>query len=324
MRIRQSWRSGPAVGAIGLGCMGMSWGYEESARDDRSSVEAVRRALDSGVTFLDTADVYGDGHNERLVGRALIGRRDDAVLATKGGLVVDDLAQRQMHRDGSPAHLRAALDASLRRLGTDVIDLYYLHRVDPAVPLEESWSALADAVAAGKVRALGLSEVSVREAEAAHRIHPVRAIQSELSLWTRDPLRQGPAAQSVVAWCAAHGAMYVSFAPLGRGFLSGCIRRHDQLESTDFRAGNPRFQPEALAANLAIVTNLEEVASRYDATPAQVAIAWVLSQGAHVVPIPGTRRVDHLLENLRAADLTLSEDTLAVLDALPEPVGSRY
>lgn len=324
MLVRQLGAAGPSVGAIGLGCMGMSWGYQETARDDRTSTEVIRRALDSGVNFLDTSDVYGDGHNERLVGHAIAGRRDEVVLATKGGLVVDDLAQRRMHRNGTPAHLRSAIDASLRRLGTDVIDLYYLHRVDPAVPIEESWSALAEAVAAGKVRALGLSEVSVEEAEAAHRIHPVRAIQSELSLWTRDPLKAGTATQSVVDWCAEHGAAFVPFAPLGRGFLGGRIRGHEQLEPSDFRASNPRFQPEALAANLSIVAGVEEVAARYDATPAQVALAWVLHQGPHVVPIPGTKRVDYLLENLRAVDLKLSEDDLRVLDGLPEPVGSRY
>jgi aryl-alcohol dehydrogenase-like predicted oxidoreductase len=322
---RQMWDGGPAVGAIGLGCMGASWGYQESARDDEASVTVLRRAVAAGATLVDTSDVYGDGHNEQLVARALAGQRDQVVLATKGGLVVDDLATRRMHRDGSPSHLRAAVDASLHRLNTDVIDLYYLHRVDPAVPLTESWSALAELVTAGKIRGLALSEVSVAELTAAHRIHPVRAVQSELSLWTRDPLRAGPHQQpSVLDWCAANGAAFVPFAPLGRGFLTGQIVRHDQLEPVDFRAGNPRFQPEALTANQAILATVRAVAERHDATPAQVAIAWTLAQGPHVVPIPGTRSEHHLQENLGAANLRLAPDDLTELDHLPAPVGSRY
>ncbi|RCV48314.1 aldo/keto reductase [Marinitenerispora sediminis] len=346
MRTRVFAPSGRDVGAIGLGCMGMSWAYSESQRDDDQSVALVRAALDLGVTFLDTADVYGDGHNESLVGRALRGRRDEAVLATKVGLVVDDLATKSMRRDASPARVRRAVEASLRRLGTDVIDLYYLHRVDPEVPLEETWEAMAALVAQGKVRHLGLSEVSVAEAERAHAVHPVAAVQSELSLWTRTPLgpAAGPAAAGtepggapgraggglagasgdVVGWCAAHGAAFVPFAPLGRGFLTGAVTGETSFEPGDFRAGNPRFAPAARDANLRIVEVLRTVAERHGATPAQVALAWVLAQGEHVVPIPGTKRPAYLRENAAAAELRLTDGDLAELRDAPAAVGTRY
>src|SRR5689334_9106087 len=220
------------VGAVGLGCMGMSWAYAESERDDRESVALVREAVDLGVTFLDTSDVYGAGHNEELVGRAIETVRDQAVLATKVGLVADP-STREMRRDGSPGHVREAVEASLRRLRTDVIDLYYLHRVDPEVPLTETWGVMAELVAEGKVRHLGLSEVSVEQAEQAHREHPVAAIQSELSLWTRDPLG-GDGKGDVVGWCAANGAAFVPFSPLGRGFLTGTVTTAT-FEDSDFR-----------------------------------------------------------------------------------------
>lgn len=307
--------TGRTVGAVGLGCMGMSWAYHESRRRDDDSVDVIRAARDLGVSLVDTADVYGDGHNEELVGRALRGHRDGVTLATKVGLVVDDLATKAMHRDGSPAHVRAAVDRSLRRLGVDTIDLYYLHRVDPAVPLLETWAAMADLVVRGKVRWLGLSEVTVAEAELAHSQFPVTAVQSELSVWTRNP--------DVVAWCAAHGVTFVPFAPLGRGFLTGQIADAD-FEPSDFRSANPRFTGEAVAANRRIVDVVTEVARRHDATPAQVAIAWTLAAGEHVVPIPGTKRADYLAENAAAADLRLTAADLAALDTVPEAIGSRY
>ncbi|PRX90911.1 aldo/keto reductase [Allonocardiopsis opalescens] len=330
------------VGAVGLGCMGMSWAYTESERDDARSVELIRAALDQGVDFLDTSDVYGAGHNETLVGRALAGRRDDAFLATKVGLVVDDLRTKAMRRDGSPAHVRAAIEASLRRLGTETVDLYYLHRVDPAVPLEESWGAMAELVREGKVRHLGLSEVSVGEAERAHRVHPVAAVQSELSLWTRDALgASGAAADArfdspgsvggglepsgdVVGWCAANGAAFVPFSPLGRGFLTGAITASTEFESSDFRSANPRFTAEARAANQRIVDVLRAVADSHAATPAQVALAWVLSRGEHVIPIPGTKRERYLRENAAAAELELTKEDLARLDEAPAATGTRY
>ncbi|MGW2327502.1 aldo/keto reductase [Streptomyces sp. NPDC001700] len=331
MEQRKLGASGPSIGAIGLGCMGMSWGYAEGQRNDDTSVGVIAEALDLGVTFLDTSDVYGDGHNERLLGRALAGRRDDVVLATKCGLVVDDLATRAMHRDGSPAQVRAAVEASLTRLDTDVIDLLYLHRVDPEVPLADTWGAMAELVAAGTVRRLGLSEVSIAQAAEAHRQHPVAAIQSELSLWTRGPLgRPGdeleglPSAENLVGWCAENDVTFVPFSPLGRGFLSGAYVSPEQFEDSDFRKTNARFQDDALAANARIVEVVRTVAARHGATPAQVAIAWTLAQGEHVVPIPGTKNSRYLKENTGAAAIRLSDADLAELDAVPDPVGSRY
>ncbi|MER7542852.1 aldo/keto reductase [Actinomadura sp.] len=330
--------AGTPVGAVGLGCMGMSWAYTASERDDDASVALIREALDLGVTFLDTAQPYGDGHNEALIGRALKGRRDEAVLATKTGLVVPEDASWNLVRNGTPEHVKASAEDSLRRLGTDVIDLYYLHRVDPDVPLADSWGAMAELVAEGKVRRLGLSEVSVAQAAEAHAIHPVAAVQSELSLWTRDAAGapggmagvsmghtggtgEGPG--DVVAWCAENGAVFVPYAPLGRGFLTGTITSAD-FEDTDFRGVNPRFREDALKANLRIVDVVKAVAERHGATPAQVAIAWTLAQGEHVIPIPGTKKRRYLHENAGAADLDLTGTDLAELDGVPAAVGDRY
>jgi aryl-alcohol dehydrogenase-like predicted oxidoreductase len=326
------------VGAVGLGCMGMSWAYGASERDDRESVALIREAVELGVTFLDTSDVYGAGHNEQLVGRALDGIRDRVVLGSKVGLVVDP-STRSMSRDGSPKHVREAVEASLGRLGTDVIDLYYLHRIDPEVPLAETWGSMSELVAEGKVRRLGLSEVSVAQAEEAHAVHPVAAIQSELSLWTRDPLdvKTGDGAVSdagyagvsgdgpgdVVGWCAANGAAFVPFSPLGRGFLTGAVTAAS-FEDGDFRESLPRFQEGVLEQNLRIVEVARTVAERHGATPAQVAIAWTLAQGEHVIPIPGTKKRKYLHENTMAAGVDLTETDLAELDAVPPPVGARY
>jgi aryl-alcohol dehydrogenase-like predicted oxidoreductase len=305
------------VGRIGLGCMTMSWAYGAEERDETESIATIHRAIELGVTLLDTADMYGPYTNEELVGRALAGRRDEVVLATKCGLVVEDAAEYVLRKDGRPEHVREAIDGSLRRLRTDVVDLYQLHRVDPEVPLEETWGAMAELVAAGKVRALGLSEVSVDELERAHAIHPVASVQSEGSLWTRDAFAE------VVPWCAEHGAAFLPFAPLGRGFLTGTVSPQT-FGSGDFRKNNPRFQPEAMDANLALVEVVRAVAARRDATPAQVALAWLLAQGEHVVPIPGTKRRSRVEENAAAAALELTPEDLAELDALPAPVGSRY
>ncbi|WP_406137646.1 aldo/keto reductase [Streptomyces sp. NBC_01089] len=321
MDTRQLGSTGPEVGPVGLGCMGMSWGYAESQRDDAASVEVIRRALDSGPVLIDTADAYGSGHNETLVGQAVAGRRADAVVATKTGIVVDDLATRTLSRDGSPEHIRRSADASLRRLGVDAIDLYYLHRVDPAVPLDESWGALSDLVRQGKVRHLGLSEVTREQATAAHLAHPVSAVQSELSLWTRDPLDPHT---GIAGWCADNGAAFVPFAPLGRGFLTGRYERPDDFEDGDFRATNPRFRSEAFTINLRIVRAVEEVAARHGATAAQAALAWTLAQGDHVIPIPGTKQLRYLTANTAAAGLRLTAQDLADLDAAPAAVGSRY
>lgn len=321
MHLRPLGPTGVEVAPIGLGCMGMSWGYAESERDDAASVEVIRYALDHGPVLLDTADAYGAGHNETLVGRALAGRGHDAVVATKTGIVVDDLATRALSRNGSPEHIRRCADASLRRLGRDTIDLYYLHRVDPDVPLEESWGALSELVTAGKVRHLGLSEVTRGQADTAHRIHPVAAVQSELSLWTRDALDP---VHGLVGWCADNGAAFVPFAPLGRGFLTGRYSGAGDFEPGDFRASNPRFQDGAFEANLRIVAAVEKVAARHAATTAQTALAWTLAQGDHVVPVPGTKQLRYLKSNLAAAGLRLTAADLADLDAAPAVTGSRY
>ncbi|KAB2346867.1 aldo/keto reductase [Actinomadura rudentiformis] len=329
--------AGTQVGAVGLGCMGMSWAYGESERDDAASIALIHEAVDLGVTFLDTAQVYGDGDNEALLGRALAGRRDRVVLATKTGLRVTDRATTSMGRDGSPEHVKRSLEDSLRRLDTDIVDLYYLHRVDPEVPLAETWGAMAELVAEGKVRHLGLSEVTVSQAQEAHDVHPVAAIQSELSLWTRDPmdapggsaggfsgdLISGGGPGDVVGWCRDNNAVFVPFSPLGRGFLTGAVTAAD-FEDSDYRGRNPRFQEEALKANLRIVDIVKGVAARHGATPAQVAIAWTLAQGDHVIPIPGTKKSKYLNENAGAADLDLTPADLAELNDVPAAVGSRY
>ncbi|MCW7946033.1 aldo/keto reductase [Streptomyces hygroscopicus] len=319
--MRSLGNTGIKIGSIGLGCMGMSWLYQESSRDDERSVRVINEALDLGGNLLDTADLYGAGHNETLLGRAIAGRREEAVVATKFGIVLEDLQLRAAHRDNSPAYLRKAAEASLRRLNIDVIDLYYVHRIDPAVPLAETWGAMAELVERGTVRWIGLSEATVAQAREAHAIHPVTAVQSELSLWTRDALDD--VSGGMVGWCESVGASFIPFAPLGRGFLSGTLRA-GQFESSDFRAANPRFDRAAMEANQRIVDVIREVADRRSVTPAQVAIAWTLAQGERVVPIPGTKNSRYLRENLAAAEVTLTEEDFADLDTLPAPVGSRY
>jgi aryl-alcohol dehydrogenase-like predicted oxidoreductase len=315
MTTRRLGSSGIEVGPIGLGCMGMTFAYDAAERDEAESIRVIHRGLELGATLVDTSDVYGPYTNEELVGRALAGRRDQAVLATKVGLV---LGENGTERRADPAYIRTALDASLQRLGVDHVDLYQLHRVDPQVPVEESWGALAEGVAAGKVRAIGLSEATVDEIERCHAIHPVATVQSELSLWTRDWT------DDVLPWCRANDVAFLPFSPLGRGFLTGAMTADRSFESGDFRANLPRFRPENLAANQALVDAVRAVAERVGATPAQVALAWVLAQGEQVVPIPGTKKVSRLEENVAAADLVLSADDLAELDALPAPAGTRY
>jgi len=302
------------VGAIGLGCMGMTHAYDPEDRDEPRSIATIHRALDLGVTLIDTADAYGPETNEELVGRALAGRRDGAVLATKVGLVTNP--GNGFGRNGSPAYIRAGIDASLRRLGVDHVDLYQLHRVDPAVPIEETWGAMAEVVAAGKATHIGLSEVTVDELQRAHDIHPVATLQSELSLWTREAM------DDVLPWCADHGVGFLPFAPLGRGFLTGMLAKTPGAD--DFRSHNPRFTPTAMAANARIVAGVQQVADALGATAAQVALAWLLAQGPSVVPIPGTRRPERVDENAAAALITLSPSDLAALDALPPAVGERY
>ena len=298
--------------------MGFSWGYRDSSVDETAAIDVIRHAIDLGVDHFDTADVYGPFTNETLLARAITGRRDRVVVATKVGLVVEDKATFRFGRDGSPEHVREACDGSLARLGIDVIDLYYLHRIDPQVPVEETWGAMAGLVAAGKVRYLGISEASVEELERVSRVHPVTAVQSELSLWTRDYL------QGVVPWCAAHGASFVAFAPLGRGFLTGTISAGARFETDDFRSKLPRFGPAEVAENQRIVESVRALAARRGATAAQIALAWVLARGEHVLAIPGTQRRKYLEENVGAASVELTAEELAELDAIPAPVGGRY
>ncbi|MEU0085173.1 aldo/keto reductase [Streptomyces sp. NPDC006274] len=319
MRLRSLGNTGTKVGAIGLGCLGMSRPHRESARDDGQSLRIVNEALDLGGNLLDTAGLHGTGHDEALLGKAIAGRREEAVVATKPGIAPDDLCRRAIHRDGSPAHLREAAEASLRRLDIDVIDLYYLHRIDPAVPLAETWGAMAELVQRGMVRWLGLSGATVAQARDAHAIHPVTAVQSELSLWARDAL--DGASDGMVGWCESVGASFIPSAPLGRGFLTGTLRAGG-LRSGDLRTSDPRFHRTAMEANLPIVDVIREVADRRSVTPAQVAIAWILAQGEQVVPIPGTSNSRYLRENLAAADVRLTDEDFGDLHRLPAPVGS--
>ncbi|MFD5464028.1 aldo/keto reductase [Kitasatospora sp. NPDC127059] len=310
--------NGPEIGVIGLGCMGMTFAYDVGSRDDEKSVGVIRQALDLGVTLIDTADMYGPYTNEEVVGAALAGpHRERAFLATKVGIVPGGSGQ-DAARDGSPEHVRRSIDDSLRRLGTDHLDLYQLHRVDPAVPIEETWGALAETVRAGKVRRIGLSEVGVEEIRRAQAVHPVASVQSELSLWTRDALAE------VLPYTEEQGIAFLPYSPLGRGFLTGSITSLDELPEDDFRRRLPRFQQEALQANLELVGRVREVAERIGASPAQVALAWVLAQGRYVFPIPGTKTPRYLLDNAGAAAIELSAADLAELDALPDAAGGRY
>ena len=302
------------MGVIGLGCMGMSYAYDPAGRDDTTSVAVIHRALDLGATLIDTADVYGPHTNEELVGRALAGRRERAFLATKVGFVA---GRTRLRRDGRPEHIRAAIDAGLRRLGTDYVDLYQLHRVDPEVPLEETWGAMAEVVKAGKARMLGLSDVTPDQVLSAQAVHPVASVQSELSLWTRDR------AVELLPFTAREGIMLIAYSPLGRGFLAGRFGSADDIPADDFRRTIPRFQGENFAANLPLAEGVREVAGRGGLTPAQVALAWVLSRGEHVVSIPGTKNPRYLADNIAAADVRLDDAELALLDALPEPAGAR-
>lgn len=306
--------TGPAVAPIGLGCMGMSYAYDPGARDDSRSVSVLRRCLDRGVHLIDTADVYGPCTNEELVGEALTGRREQAVLATKVGFVQSG---DRFHRNGRPEHIRSAIDASLSRLGTDHVDLYQLHRVDPEIPIEETWGAMAECVEAGKAKALGLPAVTAGEFHRAQRTHPVAAVQAELSLMTREAIDE------LLPLTEEHGAAFIAYAPLGRGFLTGRFTAPEHLPADDWRREIPRFQEQAMTANLEILSGVRAVAARHGATAGQVALAWVLAAGRWVIPIPGTKTGRYLDENLRAAELELTEEDLAQLDALPTPVGAR-
>jgi aryl-alcohol dehydrogenase-like predicted oxidoreductase len=308
---------GMDVARVGLGTMGMSAFYTGARVDDAESVRTIQRALDLGVTLIDTAEAYGPYLNEELVGRAISGRRDQVVLATKFGLISRrDGEQRGL--DSRPENIQIAVEGSLRRLGTDHIDLYYQHRVDPRVPIEDTIGAMSELVSQGKVRHLGLSEASPATIRRAHAAHPVTALQTEYSLWTRDPEAE------ILPLVRELRIGFVAYSPLGRGFLTGQIRSTDGLDANDWRSSNPRFAGENLDLNLRIVDEVEAVATEAGGTAAQVALAWVLAQGDDIVPIPGTRRVSRLEENLAAAGLALTPPQLARLSALPAPAGDRY
>jgi aryl-alcohol dehydrogenase-like predicted oxidoreductase len=322
MKQRPLGASGISVSAIGLGCWGMSGSYGPA--DEAESVATLHHALDLGVNFIDTADSYGEGgHNESLIGQALGDRRHEFVLASKTGWVkrVGPDGQEVVAVDGRPDRIRSACEASLARLRTDVIDLYYLHRVDPDVPVEESVGAMSELVAAGRVRFLGFSEVSEATLRRAHAVHPLTALQSEYSLWTREP--EG----TVMPVCRELGIAFVPFSPLGRGFLTGAVTGRDRIAPGDWRASNPRFTEESIARNLALLKPLEEIAQAHGVKPAQIALAWVLSRGENVIPIPGMKRRTHLDENVAAVDIELTLDELARLDAAFPPgaaAGERY
>ncbi|RRO04590.1 aldo/keto reductase [Pectobacterium aquaticum] len=320
MQQRKLGANGPQLSAIGLGCMGMSDFYS-TAQDEKESIATLHRALELGVTLLDTADMYGPHTNELLLGKAIKGKREQVFLATKFGIIRDPANPNARGVCGKPDYIRRSVEGSLMRLGTDVIDLYYQHRIDPTVPIEETVGTLAELVQEGKIRYIGLSEASATTLERAHRVHPITALQSEYSLWTRDMEAE------ILPTCERLGIGFVPYSPLGRGFLTGAIRSPDDLAADDFRRTNPRFSGENFGKNLQLVEKINQLAQEKQVTPSQLALAWVLAQGEHIVPIPGTKRRRYLEENVAALDVTLTKEELATIDAIFPPdaaAGERY
>ncbi|QIZ52458.1 aldo/keto reductase [Dickeya zeae] len=320
MQQRKLGPQGPTVSALGLGCMGMSDFYS-TRQDENEAIATLHRALELGVTLLDTADMYGPHTNEILLGKAIKGKRDQVFLATKFGILRDPANPALRGVCGRPEYIRQAVEGSLTRLGVDVIDLYYQHRIDPAVPIEESVGAMADLVKAGKIRYIGLSEASAATLERAHRVHPITALQSEYSLWTRDVEAE------ILPTCRRLGIGFVPYSPLGRGFLTGAITRPDALSADDFRRSNPRFSDENFAKNLQLVEKITQMAQEKAVTPSQLALAWVMAQDEHIVPIPGTKHRRYLEENIGAQSIALTPHELDEINAIFPPhvaAGERY